>query len=800
MPDQLLPLPPDGGGNTQIQLRQLASAPSMTPAPVITRSPIERPLAAVRRYKWLLLAIVVVATAAGYVATKLLKPTYEVRASITIQSDGPMESRTGPIRSAALLDANDWVQLLRSFAITDAVVRKLSLFLRPEVRSDIYIFNGFALGDSVAFGKYELRISRPTKRWTLLRQPSGIAVDSGGAADSVGHRVGFRYQIPNWVFNNGPNERKVRFLVETPRESSVRLIAKLTTQLQQNSNFLRLTFEDDDPQLAAQILNTWIDEYVAVAAQLKRRKLTDFANELESQLVTQKAALDSAERALQDFRVNTITLPSEGGPIAAGVQETRDPVIKDYFDKKIEYEKIRGDMSLLQTLMASVARDSMPSEALLQIRSTADAPVALQLKNAIALYHTVELDLETARAKYTDEHPIVKRDLTQLDELKNRKIPEYANALLKTLRLRAADDSARIADAGDNLKRIPQRTIEEERLRRARDQAASLFADLQSRSGNAQLAEKSATPDVTPLDTAVAPVAPTKNTAPRVMLMAIVGGIGAALALAILLDKIDGKIRYPDQVTDDLGMPIAGTVPAFPKGGIDHRSPEQMFQLVESFRTLRMAATNALGPRLALAVSSPSPGDGKSLISANLAMSFAESGLRTILIDGDTRRGSLHAMFGFGEAPGLTDYLSQSILLQDVIKPTTHASLSFMPRGTRRKRSPELLTLQRLPDMVDELRTMFDVVIFDTPPLAAGIDGYSISAATGALLVVLRTGLTNRRMAAEKLRLFERLPVDVIGAVLNGVTLNGAYSYYGYVAGYEAEDDPRVGSEVARIG
>ena len=137
----------------------------MTPAPVIVRSPIGRPLAAVRRYKWLLLAIVVVATAAGYVATKLLKPTYEVRASITIQSDGPMENRTGPIRSAALLDANDWVQLLRSFAITDAVVRKLSLFLRPEVRSDIYIFNGFALGDSVAFGKYELRISRPQRRW-----------------------------------------------------------------------------------------------------------------------------------------------------------------------------------------------------------------------------------------------------------------------------------------------------------------------------------------------------------------------------------------------------------------------------------------------------------------------------------------------------------------------------------------------------------------------------------------------------------------------------------------------------------
>jgi Mrp family chromosome partitioning ATPase len=94
---------------------------------------------------------------------------------------------------------------------------------------------------------------------------------------------------------------------------------------------------------------------------------------------------------------------------------------------------------------------------------------------------------------------------------------------------------------------------------------------------------------------------------------------------------------------------------------------------------------------------------------------------------------------------------------------------------------------------------MYDVIIVDTPPLAAGIDGYSISAATGALLVVLRTGLTNRRMAAEKLRLFERLPVDVIGAVLNGVTLSGAYGYYGYAAGYEATDE-EPGTELTRSG
>lgn len=770
----------------------------MTPAPVIVRSPIERPLAAIKRYKWLMLAIVLVATAGGYVATRLFKAEYEVRASILITQDTP--DKSGPIRSAALLDPTDWTNLLRSFAVTDPVVRKLSLFLQPDVRSDMYFFQGFSLADSVAFGKYELDIDRDRHRWTLLRQPSAIPLDSGGVADSVGRRVGFRYSVPAWVYAmNGPGVRKIRFTVETPREAAVELTRRVNATLPPTSNFLLLTFQDRDPQLAARILNTWINEYVGVASIYKKRKLTEAKQILEEQLLTQKAKIDSADYALQSFRVGTITQPSDQAAIVAGVQESRDPVLRDYFTKRIEYDDVRGDVNLLRTLIASLAKDSVPSEALLQIRTAASgAPVAKQLSQAIVDYHAAENSLAQMRVTLTDEHPAVKEQLARLNTLKHQSIPQYANELLTSLRTRELDDSVRIANADANLKRIPQRTIDEEKLRRNRDAAASLYTDLAARTVNAQLAEASATPDVSVLDSAIAPLAPTQNTAPRIMLMAIAGGFGAALALAILLDKLDSRLRYPDQVTDDLGMPIAGMVPSFPKGGIDHQSPEQMFQLVESFRTLRMAATNALGPRLALAVSSPSPGDGKSLISMNLAMSFAESGLRTILVDGDTRRGVMHQAFSAPESPGLTDILGQSALVHDVIRPTSHGYLSFIPRGTRRKRSPELLTSHRLPELLDELRTMYDVVIVDTPPLAAGIDGYSISAATGALLVVLRTGMTNRRMAAEKLRLFNALPVDVIGAVLNGVTLNGAYGYYGYVAGYEATDD-EPGTEVATV-
>jgi succinoglycan biosynthesis transport protein ExoP len=317
-----------------------------------------------------------------------------------------------------------------------------------------------------------------------------------------------------------------------------------------------------------------------------------------------------------------------------------------------------------------------------------------------------------------------------------------------------------------------------------------LYTDLQNRYGAAQLAEAATTPDVSVLDPAIAPLLPTKNTAIKLILMGIAGGFGAAIALAILLDRIDGRLRYPEQATDELGLPIAGTVPQFPKGGLDQNSPEQMYQLVESFRSLRMSVMHAsTGRSVSIAISSPSPGEGKSLISANLAMSFADAGLRTVLVDGDTRRGALHDMFGMPASPGLTDYLSGVVSLAEVIRSTAHNALSVVPCGTRKRRSPELLTSPRLTELVNYLRATYDVVIFDTPPLAAGIDGYAIATATGSLLVVLRVGETARRMAAEKLRLFDNLSVDIVGAVLNGINVNGEYSYYGYVPGYEAEDE-----------
>src|SRR4029078_7496393 len=140
---------------------------------------------------------------------------------------------------------------------------------------------------------------------------------------------------------------------------------------------------------------------------------------------------------------------------------------------------------------------------------------------------------------------------------------------------------------------------------------------------------------------------------------------------------------------------------------------EEEAQLVEAFRGLRLNVRNAVngtGPVM-LAISSPGPGDGKSLISSNLALAFAEAGYRTLLIDGDIRRGQLHSTFSIPQRPGLVDHLTGDVVIEDVIRETSHGNLFLIPCGTRRHRGPELLAADTTVIVICALPSRFDAIL-----------------------------------------------------------------------------------------
>jgi succinoglycan biosynthesis transport protein ExoP len=354
---------------------------------------------------------------------------------------------------------------------------------------------------------------------------------------------------------------------------------------------------------------------------------------------------------------------------------------------------------------------------------------------------------------------------------------------------------ARISSASRELQAIPRRTIEEQRLRRQVDIDAASYQDLKTRYQDALFAQSAGDIGARVLDPAVVPRRPLSDQGIRLFGMALVAGFGLGILGAILLDRVDRRVRYPEQVSRDLGLPILGAIPRLKTAGNGHLArPGETLQIVEALRGIRLGlvhAHGAAGPLL-VTITSPGPGEGKSFVVANLALAFADAGHRTMLLDGDVRRGELHRMLGVSRKPGLTDFLGGRSSREDVIQRTRYPLLNFVGGGTRSADAPELLASPALPQLLLSLRGAYDVILLDSPPLGAGVDPFVLGTATGNLLLVLRTGVTDRELAEAKLDMLDRLPIRILGAVLNDVRPTGHYRYYGYhyyADGYEVRDE-----------
>jgi Mrp family chromosome partitioning ATPase len=139
----------------------------------------------------------------------------------------------------------------------------------------------------------------------------------------------------------------------------------------------------------------------------------------------------------------------------------------------------------------------------------------------------------------------------------------------------------------------------------------------------------------------------------------------------------------------------------------------------------------------------------------------------------------MHTTFDVPPTPGLVEHLDGFANIESILKPTSSRNLFVIPRGTRRSRAPELLVSEGMTRLVIDMKARFDVVIIDSPPLVAGMDAYALGAAAGSMLIVLRPAVTNRKLAAAKLEVVDRLPIRVLGAVINAVPDSGSYEYYG---------------------
>ncbi|HRX19969.1 MAG TPA: polysaccharide biosynthesis tyrosine autokinase [Gemmatimonadales bacterium] len=762
-------------------------------------SPLARFLSALRRFKWVVLLVWVAGIGASFLATKLMPPKYRVQATLNLFRRG--DNGTTPIQSRELLDSRQWEELLKTDSVLKPVVESRRLYIRGPRSSGIIppplegpwgpdagLFDTFERTPQTVHGNYKLSVDGAGNRWTLTNEVTG-QTERGNVGEDVGRAFAMRWSPPLASIAG----RSIEFEVLTPNEVAADLGSRIQVNMAaMGARFMRLFYEGQDPERTAATLNTVAENFVDVAKQLKRSNLTAEAMVLDTQLTSAKARLDQAQADLQAFRVQAITLPNEGVPITAGTQQTQPTVITDYLGQRRVVDSLKREQQVLRAAMEQARTGALAVDRFEGIGAVQRAP---ELKTVLAELSTAETQRRRMLDSLTPDHQDVRAITARITDLRTSTLPRYVDAVLERLASEEQRMEARIGTAERELREIPRRTIQEEELKRELAIADEQYRDINRRFELSKLQEASSLPDIAILDRAAPPVEPQKNRAAFILALGTIASLVAALGLAFLLDLLDKRFRYSQQVTSDLGLTILGAVPEIRRAKGTTASAEEAAQVVESFRSIRLNMMHVVGDgSVCLTISSPMPGDGKSLISSNLALSFAEAGFRTILVDGDIRRGELHRTFGLDRRPGLLDYLAREMSLEAVLRSTSHPKLTLITGGTRHRNGPELLGSTRMRDLVADLRTRYDAVIFDSPPLGAGIDPYLLGTLTGNLLLVVRVGETDREFTEAKLQVLDRLPVRLVGAVLNDVqTSMQEYRYYSYSYGYGAEDEREEG-------
>ncbi|MFQ5745714.1 MAG: polysaccharide biosynthesis tyrosine autokinase [Gemmatimonadota bacterium] len=727
--------------------------------------------------KWWIVAAGLLGAAGGVVGTRFISPEYVTRASIWIDQS---KKGGGPIRAADVFQGEGWINVLNSRAVLRPVVDELQLYVRPEAGpADSALFKGFELATRTLPGTYTLDVGARGD-WILSREGSG-EVERGQAGASIGESVGFVW-TPTGLASR--SNSVIKFHVSSPQQAVARLRKALRTTFNEDASLIDARITWSDPERAAQVLNVILDNFMRTATDLKNQRMREQIRILREQTRVAEERLRNAELALQNFKVNTITLPTESqaNPIPGGLS-TQGTVFGAYFQKKIEADNLESDLDqIIGLIRRARTEDSVDVMALQLIPSIATSP---GIQAAIQEYNSKKAQIRTLLYTYTEEYEGVRTFREELAILGRQTLPALLQQLAEQLTTRLATVNEQIQAQGRELQEIPYRTIEETRLTRELSAAASLHGNLQGNLKQVELAEATSFPDMQILDAAVPPTRPQRTEAGRIVLMASLGGLGIGLAGVLLFNLLDRRIRYPTQITSKLGLPVLGIVPRLEtRAG---KSEYDAHVAIESFRSIRTQLSHAGGNGKGVTmITSPAPRDGKSMVAANLAISHASAGHRTLLLDADTRRGRAQEMFGLPSSPGLADVLIGRASLEEVQQETSVDNLALLARGSSAGFSADLLEGEAMSELMDELRARYEVIVIDAPPLVAGADAVILGGRCDAAVLVVRAGETDQELARTKLAMLGNCPMPLVGAILNAVPNTASY-YYHYASQYYAE-------------
>ncbi len=690
---------------------------------------LERAFLALLNHKAWVVGSILTCLLLGLAATFLTTPLYTSTSRIEISPQSPVETDVEGAREKTITNEiaffNTQYSLLASRSLAERAVRA-----------------GNLLNDKEFVALYDLN--------------EGEASDAPSSAD--------RTRMTN---------KAAKILLEAVNIAPVR-----------TSSLVDISFSTPSPALSAKLADLWVKQFIAANLDRRFAATSDARRFLEQRIVSLRQNLEDSERELITYATtnNIITLQGRVDP-----QSGRTAV---------ERTLVSTDVEQVNQALAA-ARDARIAAGSLVDNSTAGADPSSNTAVNLLRQKRAELTAELAqlRTLFGEDYPDIIAKTEQLETLNS----EIANEARRSRNInRETYDSAvkRERELTAELDRITgdyrdqqRRSIEYAILQREVDTNRQLYDGLLQRYKEIGAAGVG-TNNISVVDMAKAAEKPSSPRLILNLLLSLVAGLGLAAALVFILEQLDQSIRDPAEVTDRFGLPLLGSIPKVESEQFRDLLLDKKSMVYEAYLAAQSNLTFLThhgAPRTFL-LTSTRPAEGKSSSALSLANVFDSTGKKVILIDADIRSPSLNELLSIENRKGLSNYLTGSDNIADLVGHSDSFGFDYMLAGPTPPNAAELFGSSRLGQLIDLLLQQYDHVIFDSPPVLGLADAPLLARRVEGVIFTIDASSNSSRAIKSALNRLRQSDAQIFGALVTKVgRRNEIYGYgygYGFGAGY----------------
>jgi len=590
-----------------------------------------------------------------------------------------------------------------------------------------------------------------------------------------------------------------------------------------DTNIIELKARASSPWEAACIVNAWVNAYQDYNLTDTRGEVVQTKNFLKAKLQEVEKKLAISEERLAEYKKQkkVVSLSTETEQLVVQLSSfeslyNKTKTDRESVEKQLNYLKSRLDenkknlvedmvklsnpvLEQLQKSMAKLEAEKAAYEAqLIGAGYTSKEDVKLvQMENRLSgiKKKIVEETKKLVQSDLSSINPLGQSEnlITQILELKTTR--ESLNAKLKALK-------SIINDYNRKLETLPDKSLELARLERDVQVNTKIYVMLREKYEEARIKEAGQISIVRVVDMAEPPVSPVS---PKVYLNLFLGaffGLLLGIAFAYGREYFEDSIKKKEDL-EEMGLRVLGTIPSIKKDKlpISPRKHQKNWNIIrakevfpylithkksystisEAYRAIRTSiyfSNRSPKRKKTILLTSPGPWEGKSTTTANLAITMAQKGLKTLLVDSDLRRPILDVLFtGSHRKVGLTNYLAREINWREAVRETTVNGLYLIPAGVGVKNASEILSSKLMWSFIEEIKKEYGIVFFDSPPLLPVTDAAVLAALVDGVILITKIGKTSREGIKRSMDILRDVRAKILGTVLTGVR---GPDYYGY--------------------